>query len=286
MGAKDIEEEAQAIENGIKRLLDGGFTPTSEAVVKLRNDLKGLFTDAKSSIDLLPILPAPTSLTSEQTQKPVPPVTIETDKLKEFLPLAQKLTLVSEQFQSGWIEFGDAFKQASDLVVSDGNLMQQTFLAMGAAMQQAAASGASSFGALAQAAAGAAASVIRSWIQQGVAAAVSKALTTIPFPFNLAAGAAAGAAAAALFTKAIGSIGIKGFARGTNNAPGGLAMVGERGPELVNLPRHSQVFSTQQSRRMAASMNGGGSFFGEFILRGQDLALVVERTQRKNQRFR
>lgn len=32
-----------------------------------------------------------------------------------------------------------------------------------------------------------------------------------------------------------------GFATGTNYAPGGLAMVGERGPELVNLPRGSTV---------------------------------------------
>lgn len=39
----------------------------------------------------------------------------------------------------------------------------------------------------------------------------------------------------------LGAIGIPGFARGTNFAPGGLALVGERGPELVNLPRGSQV---------------------------------------------
>jgi len=31
------------------------------------------------------------------------------------------------------------------------------------------------------------------------------------------------------------------FADGTNYAPGGLAVVGEEGPELVNLPRGSQV---------------------------------------------
>src|SRR5690606_39066543 len=37
-----------------------------------------------------------------------------------------------------------------------------------------------------------------------------------------------------------GFLGIPGFANGTNYAPGGLAMVGERGPELVNLPRGSQ----------------------------------------------
>ncbi|HMR51183.1 MAG TPA: phage tail tape measure protein [Amaricoccus sp.] len=34
---------------------------------------------------------------------------------------------------------------------------------------------------------------------------------------------------------------LPGFANGTPFAPGGLALVGERGPELVNLPRGSQV---------------------------------------------
>lgn len=35
--------------------------------------------------------------------------------------------------------------------------------------------------------------------------------------------------------------GIPGFAAGTNFAPGGLAIVGEKGPELVNLPRGASV---------------------------------------------
>lgn len=34
---------------------------------------------------------------------------------------------------------------------------------------------------------------------------------------------------------------VPGFAKGTNFAPGGLAVVGEKGPELVNLPRGAQV---------------------------------------------
>jgi len=38
---------------------------------------------------------------------------------------------------------------------------------------------------------------------------------------------------------------IKGYANGTNFAPGGMALVGERGPELVNLPRGSQVIPNE-----------------------------------------
>jgi len=50
------------------------------------------------------------------------------------------------------------------------------------------------------------------------------------------------------------------LARGTNWFGGGFAMVGENGPELVRLPRGSQVFSNDRTRRMmdASSRDGGG----------------------------
>ncbi|WP_437408623.1 phage tail tip lysozyme [Sinorhizobium meliloti] len=51
-----------------------------------------------------------------------------------------------------------------------------------------------------------------------------------------------------------GGIGL--FADGTSYAPGGLSVVGERGPELLKLPRGSQVFDTNRSARM---MGGNGN---------------------------
>ena len=45
------------------------------------------------------------------------------------------------------------------------------------------------------------------------------------------------------------------FANGTDFAPGGMALVGERGPELVYLPRGSQVKTAQET---AGIMGGGG----------------------------
>jgi hypothetical protein len=49
----------------------------------------------------------------------------------------------------------------------------------------------------------------------------------------------------------LGSLfGIPRFADGTNFAPGGLAMVGERGRELVRLPRGSQVIPNGQTEAM------------------------------------
>lgn len=49
---------------------------------------------------------------------------------------------------------------------------------------------------------------------------------------------------------------LPGFASGTNYAPGGMALVGERGPEIVNLPRGSQVIPNIPT--MKALNRGGG----------------------------
>lgn len=52
---------------------------------------------------------------------------------------------------------------------------------------------------------------------------------------------------------------IPGFAGGTNFAPGGLAWVGEQGPELVALPRGSQVFDSGESKRMSDDLGESGA---------------------------
>ena len=46
------------------------------------------------------------------------------------------------------------------------------------------------------------------------------------------------------------------FATGTNFAPGGYAWVGENGPELINVPRGSQVKTAAQSRELAGRQGG------------------------------
>ena len=60
-------------------------------------------------------------------------------------------------------------------------------------------------------------------------------------------------ASAALF----GSFNIPGFATGTSYAAGGLAAINERGGELVNLPRGSQVIPHDLSKRMIDRSGGG-----------------------------
>lgn len=51
-------------------------------------------------------------------------------------------------------------------------------------------------------------------------------------------------------------LGLLGFAEGTDSAPGGMAWVGERGPELVNLPKGSQVIPNHAIKRYADGTPG------------------------------
>lgn len=50
---------------------------------------------------------------------------------------------------------------------------------------------------------------------------------------------------------------IPGFAEGVRNFEGGWAMVGEQGPELVNLPKGSDVFSNSDSMGMLRNRSSG-----------------------------
>lgn len=58
---------------------------------------------------------------------------------------------------------------------------------------------------------------------------------------------------------------IPGFAGGVRNFSGGLAVVGERGPELVNLPKGSDVFSNDESRKMVSGGGASNSYHIEHV---------------------
>lgn len=61
----------------------------------------------------------------------------------------------------------------------------------------------------------------------------------------------------------------QGFAVGTNFAPGGMALVGERGPEMVSLPRGAKVTPSAQTAQMMGGAMQQVEVFG--TLRGQDI---------------
>ena len=81
------------------------------------------------------------------------------------------------------------------------------------------------------------------------ATASYRAMAGIPV-FGPALGVAAAAAAVGAGVAKASAINAQKFARGTNFAPGGLSLVGEEGPELVNLPRGSQVVPARKTEDM------------------------------------
>lgn len=54
---------------------------------------------------------------------------------------------------------------------------------------------------------------------------------------------------------------LTGYADGTYNHPGGYALVGERGPEILRLPTGSQVYPTGVSQPLMQSARGGGDTY-------------------------
>ena len=281
LGAEDIVQQAETIEKGLRRLIDAGFSPTSAEVENLKEQLKGLYSEF-GTIPTIPTLPTPTGVQSEGAGM-LPVISqVDTKPLDDYYT---RISEITQGLTEGTLKFGEAFTTTAELISEQGTMIENTVLGIANAMAQSASEGATSMRELAQAAISAGLKIIRSYIQQGVASAVSKALTSVPFPFNIAAGAAAGSVASVLFTNLISKIGVNGFARGTAFAPGGMALVGEKGPELVNIPRGSQVVSNMRTNRLLEGMGqSGGVMQGEFTVRGTDLVLVLDRAKARQSR--
>ena len=68
-------------------------------------------------------------------------------------------------------------------------------------------------------------------------------------------------------------------AAGTDNWRGGLTWVGESGPELVSLPRGSQIYSNQESRAMAGVTIGTVVIEARTIRELNDLVRIFQGAQ-------
>lgn len=80
-------------------------------------------------------------------------------------------------------------------------------------------------------------------------AAANTALKSAPPPFNFIAAGVSVAAGLANVAK----ISSQKYATGTASAGGGMSLVGENGPEYINLPRGAQVYNNTQTRNMTTN---------------------------------
>lgn len=149
---------------------------------------------------------------------------------------------------------------------------------------QLAESGSASFKKLGESALAGAAKVIRAKIAEGVASAISGTLKTFGAsgPLALALGAAAGAGASALFSSVLGGLGVPAFADG-GQYQGGLALVGERGPELINFNKPGYVHTNKE---LMDSLNSGSSgthlVTADSKVRGEDIYISLRNYMKQN----
>jgi len=92
----------------------------------------------------------------------------------------------------------------------------------------------------------------------------------------------AGIALIAVGTALENALSKQAFATGTRFAPGGLALVGERGPELMSVPRGAQITPAAQTANLLGGM--GGAFIAETRVAGSDLLLVLKRAEKSYSR--
>jgi tape measure domain-containing protein len=300
LGINDLPDKLQVAEAGLKKLLDVGWKPNTEEVkrvaaevVNLQAQINALTPPAPITIDI--IRRESTSGGFVPTARPEG----EFEAIKNQQDaIAQRQKDLAKSWRDTYI--GAAQEVSGALFnILGGSLNARTQAEIDAAEQSAAAAIQAAEGNSEKQA------QIRAALDQKIAqiekkagkrrkaqaiaeaivntaVGVTRAISSAPPPLNIPAIVAASVAGAAQ----IAIIAATPFARGTGYAPGGLSLVGEQGPELINLPRGSQVYSNPKTNRMLDSMGGGGMLSGEFTVRGTDLVLVLERAQNKNQRFR
>jgi hypothetical protein len=76
-----------------------------------------------------------------------------------------------------------------------------------------------------------------------------------------------------------GSLAVPTFASGTNYAPGGMSLVGENGPELLNIPRGSQVIPNNVLSKMGGDGGPAITYSPIIDMRGASVEAVARLAQ-------
>lgn len=301
LGLNDVEAKLSVAESALKRLLDAGWKPTSAEVKNVADQVIALQVELNALTPPKPIIID--IVRRESSTGSAGPQPISDDRIKAVQDQVNKTRAIEEAYNADWkaareqaaISVANATFDILGSGISRSAEQEKAALTEKANIQLALAEG----NAERQAAIRAELDTKIAQIDKkegrrkkalalseaivNTAVAITKAIASAPPPFNIPAIVAASVAGAAQ----VAVISAQPFARGTKNAPGGVALVGEQGPELINLPRGSQVFPTPQTNQMLSNMGGGNvNLGGEFTVRGTDLVLVLERAQQKNNRFR
>jgi hypothetical protein len=194
----------------------------------------------------------------------------------------QRMGQVSQESGAMMVESVDSMMERLGAMADNGSLVAQIVESVGSTIMASAEQGATGMKDLASAALDAGAKVVRSFIMQGVASAVSKALSSIPFPLNIAAGAMAGAAAGVLFNGLLNKIRAPKLAKGGLAYGPTMAMVGDNPGASVD----PEVISPLSKLKDMINSNVTVNLAGEFRMSGRDLWLVVDKENQIQKRLK
>lgn len=183
------------------------------------------------------------------------------------------------------LTFGESWQALGGIIADSGSVIEQVAFAVGDAISQAAESGTASFAELANAALAAGKKIIAILIKEGVAAAITNALTGSPFAIAnplaaVALAGVAGVAASALFSGILGKVKIPALATGGITTGPQLAMVGD------NPGGKEAIIPLNRLPSLLSQMGGGGNgYIAETRISGQDLLLVLKKAEVINTRI-
>ena len=290
LGGEKIEEQAKAIENGIKRLLDGGFRPMSKEVQGLKAQLQGLFSGTGiENFAKLPTLEMPTGVVSESPMKGLTDsLKVAQNEMSNYMTKAEQLGAINKKMQEGLGGVGEAFQLLGAAFLAHGEVLAGIGLSVAGTMEALAESG-DGIGEMAQGILGALKKIIGGLIKTGVAAVVTKALLASALnPFAaLALGAAAGALAQGLFNSVLNKIKIPALAEGGVLSSPQLVMAGEyagarNNPEIVAPESKMRDVFADTLRQFGGA--GGGTLTCK--VSGDDLLFVLQKAEKRATRIR
>lgn len=262
-------ERTDVLRASIEKLLGAGFDSASDQVQQLKTAL-----DGATSFNLSPT-------TIQAATEGIKSLTVATQE--SIVTAMTPMQAIMQGLQQGFLTTGEAFTQLSEIVRNEGSAMQNMMLDIGNAIAESFDAGATTITGFAKNMLQAAARIIKTYIQMGVTRAVFSALQNTPFPLNLAIAPIAGGAAAALFSAAIGKIGIPKLAGGGVLDRPTLALLGE----YAGAKSNPEIAAPESMLRdIFREENAGGAQELYSVIRGEDLLLITDKAQARRGRIR
>jgi tape measure domain-containing protein len=315
-GEDHFDDFAKGIESGISKLVEAGAKVDGKEITALKQLAREGLGAQLVAPDLLPTAATAQSVGTRSAEIPDVRIAYDKDALNEFLSDSQRIGQVLEQMKSGFISasegfdainailattnenftgtglkmqemsfafqaLGEQFQMLGQSFQAGGDAQKAIFDAVGASIADLTNEGSVNMKDFAKAAVLSSIKVAKAYAVQGIFAAVSKALQSVPFPINLIAAAGAAGVASALLNGLANKISAPKLAKGGLAYGETLAMVGDNPNASVD----PEVIAPLS--KLKDIIGGGASDImvgGTFRIRGEDLELVLQKAKTTKQR--